>query len=559
MDFLATDAAAERARTRWLIRLRWMAVLGVLSALLVSGPFLEILEDATAIVLIAAALAVWNTYLAIRWRRGVSRQPAKAQIAVDLAVLTAMLFFAGGLRNPFSVFLVIQVILGAILLPGRPAVLLGTAAIVSTIGLAVADATSVLPPLEQVFRLERNEKLPLWAVATAIAISMAVALRFVTDLMGDLREKAADASRYFEEARRERLRLRNIVRNVGAGLVLLDRDGRVAWRNRAAMDVLGVLPPDETFRLPGIEAGWPELESFETEEAVTRALQIPVEGGPPRFHQLVASVIRGPEGEIDQIAVVVTDVTERRAALVQLQRAEKLAALGRLAAGVAHEINTPLGSVSIQTSEARAMLARVAEGDEEAARTVAGFLDDIRSETTRISGLVRRLLDAGHPGGGQSVDIDVSHLVSDAVRLISVREGRNSPLVRTDFGEGSMRLHTDADRLRQVLLNLLDNALDAVRGTDGTVVVSTREEGEGLSIEVRDEGTGIEEADLQRVFDPFFTTKEVGEGTGLGLYVSHEIVKSLGGAIDIESRPGEGTRVRIRLPRAASRGAEAKT
>jgi len=142
---------------------------------------------------------------------------------------------------------------------------------------------------------------------------------------------------------------------------------------------------------------------------------------------------------------------------------------------------------------------------------------------------------------------DLRRLVEEAVQLISLRASDGRGRIRIEGEEELPRVAVPRGRLRQVLINVLANAVDATR-SGGGIVVRTGAEPDRLVVEVDDTGDGIGEEDLHRVFDPFFTTKDVGEGTGLGLYVSYEIMKNLGGDVSIESQRGRGTRVRITIP-----------
>ena len=229
-----------------------------------------------------------------------------------------------------------------------------------------------------------------------------------------------------------------------------------------------------------------------------------------------------------------------------LEWARRHGSLGRLAAGVAHEINTPLGSVSILTSEA---IASVQDIENPAQRAeLEDSLGDVKRETERVAHLVRRLLELSHPGDESVTPTDPDDVAEDAIRLISVRSPGARPRIRTELAGDLASVETNPDRLRQVILNLLDNALDATLDNAGEIIVRTQNRAGTPIIEVEDRGDGISDEDIPRVFDPFFTTKDVGEGTGLGLYVSYEIMKNLGGDIAITSRPDDGTCVRLTLP-----------
>jgi signal transduction histidine kinase len=240
-----------------------------------------------------------------------------------------------------------------------------------------------------------------------------------------------------------------------------------------------------------------------------------------------------------------------------LVRQEKLASLGRLAAGLAHELNNPLSSVA---GFAEALQRRAAEGETArppGASDVQEYLTLIQEEVARAASIVRRLLDFARQREPTFGVVDLEGVVTKAVSFVQ-RQARlaNQRIVVTPFPEGS-RVFADAQMLQQVLLNLLTNALDAVEG-GGEVRITARQRRRGdgqrpeevwLDVMVSDTGTGISAQDLPRVFDPFFTTKEVGKGTGLGLAICQSIVEQHRGTIEVQSEGvGRGTLVTVSLP-----------
>ena len=232
-----------------------------------------------------------------------------------------------------------------------------------------------------------------------------------------------------------------------------------------------------------------------------------------------------------------------------LVRQEKLASLGRLAAGLAHELNNPLSSVA---GFAEALQRRAAEGEtarQPGASDVQEYLTLIQEEVARAATIVRRLLDFARQREPTFGVVDLEGVVTKAVSFVQ-RQARlaNQRIVVTPFPEGS-RVFADAQMLQQVFLNLLTNALDAIEG-GGEVRITARQRRDGagrgpekawLDVMVSDTGTGISAEDLPRVFDPFFTTKEVGKGTGLGLAICQSIVDQHRGTIEVQSEGrGEG-------------------
>ncbi len=240
-----------------------------------------------------------------------------------------------------------------------------------------------------------------------------------------------------------------------------------------------------------------------------------------------------------------------------LVRQEKLASLGRMAAGLAHELNNPLSSVA---GFAEALQRRVGEGEvagEAGTTDVQEYLTLIQEEVARAASIVRRLLDFARQREPTFGVVDLEDIVTKAVSFVQ-RQAHlaNQRIVVTPFPEGS-RVYADAQMLQQVFLNLLTNALDAIEG-GGEVRVTARRrrspdgqepEESWLDVLVSDTGMGISAEDLPRVFDPFFTTKEVGKGTGLGLAICQSIFEQHRGTIEVQSEGvGKGTIVSLSLP-----------
>jgi C4-dicarboxylate-specific signal transduction histidine kinase len=239
--------------------------------------------------------------------------------------------------------------------------------------------------------------------------------------------------------------------------------------------------------------------------------------------------------------------TNRRleAAREDLLRAERLATVGRLASGIAHEVGNPLGAIA-----GYAELARTRLRDGRGGAEIDEYLARIGADAGRIDAIVRDLLDFARPAPPALSAVDVAAALDAAVRLARVQPRFRDVEVEVALGDGRVRVVADERRLSQVFLNLLLNAGDAMAGR-GRVRVSARALGAGdpprVEIEVADSGPGIAPEHLPRVFDPFFTTKEPGQGTGLGLAVCHGIVSSFGGTLSAANVPGAGAALRLEL------------
>lgn len=382
-----------------------------------------------------------------------------------------------------------------------------------------------------------------------------------------------DASVFFFEDDRARLaaaaalveseaRFRRLVETAPDGVVIT-RNGEVLYANPAAARQLGRDRPEEVIGLRLHEMLDPPGDALVMRDRI-RAMTERGERLAPREYRLrradgstmVAEITSHPieyEGGIAVLAIA-RDLTERLRMQEHLVRADRLAALGTLAAGVAHEINNPLAFVSLGIDALERQVARAIPDPQLREETLA-LLDPIRAGSGRVAEIVRDLLLFSRPGETAPGPIAIGHAI-EAAQRIAGHELRHRARLEIDCecteGGGPLVIG-HAARLEQVIVNLLVNAAQAFPegARDPRVRVRCRAHDGAVTIEVEDNGPGIAEEVRGRVFDPFVTTKPAGVGTGLGLSVCHGIVTRMGGTISIDSAPGRGTTVRIRLPSAS--------
>jgi signal transduction histidine kinase len=230
---------------------------------------------------------------------------------------------------------------------------------------------------------------------------------------------------------------------------------------------------------------------------------------------------------------------ELAAAQAGLIRSEKMAVTGRLAAGLAHEIGNPL-----QILMGYAELLR--SSDDEGLRR--DIVPRMQAELTRINDIIRRLLEFARPAPEAAGPCDLNRLAHDCVRLLEGRPGFGRLRVVEAYAPDLPEIVTEAEKVRQILVNLLFNAADAAPSGGGEITIRTRSGPRHVEIEVADSGCGIPAEHLEKVFDPFFTTKDPGKGTGLGLTVSLALAESIGGTIKLASPPGGGCSASLILP-----------
>jgi two-component system, NtrC family, sensor kinase len=223
----------------------------------------------------------------------------------------------------------------------------------------------------------------------------------------------------------------------------------------------------------------------------------------------------------------------------QMSQTEKLTSLGLLAAGVAHEVNTPLAVISNYIQ----MLAKqMPEGDPR-----QGIIEKIVKQTFRASEIVNNLLNFSRTSATETADIDVNRVVEETLSLVAHPLKTSQIQVVKQLGETLPAVRGSANKLQQVFLNLFLNARDAMP-SGGMLEVRTAAHNGSVEIEVADTGAGIPRDHIHRIFDPFFTTKASGRGTGLGLSVSYGIIKEHAGKIDVRSTPGKGTSFHVEFP-----------
>ena len=216
-----------------------------------------------------------------------------------------------------------------------------------------------------------------------------------------------------------------------------------------------------------------------------------------------------------------------------------MASIGMLAAGVAHEVNTPLAGISSYTQLLREQVDDAPQ---------AALLEKIEKQTFRAAKIVNNLLNFSRSAGAEMEPLDVNKIVLDVLSLLEHQLEKSRIKVRKELLSDLPAVRGNENRLQQVFFNLVLNARDAMP-SGGWLTLETRaDEGDTVVLEVRDTGVGIKREDIKRIYDPFFTTKGIGRGTGLGLSVSYGIVQEHGGAIFVDSTPGLGTRFQVALP-----------
>lgn len=241
-------------------------------------------------------------------------------------------------------------------------------------------------------------------------------------------------------------------------------------------------------------------------------------------------------------------IKELRDTQVELVSSEKLASVGRMAAGVAHEIGNPLTSILGHTE----ILYKRLKGEKfKDGEIILDLVERTRKETERINRIIKDLLQFSKPPSYHGEDVDVNRLIQDSLNVVSVQERFQAIAVDLSLEDGLPLIQGNSDQLQQVLFNVLINAADAMPD-GGSLSIRTEQEKQWVTISIKDSGEGIAPEDLGKIFDPFYTTKSPDKGTGLGLSISLRIIDELGGRIKVQSEKGKGTEFVVHLKRAAT-------
>jgi signal transduction histidine kinase len=331
------------------------------------------------------------------------------------------------------------------------------------------------------------------------------------------------------------------------GVALLGTDERIRLANRG----LGKLCGCASERLEGVAIG--ELLTWDAEDS--ERAELCAAAGQTMPVSVSSAPLLDPIGGALGRVLVVRDLREVADLRSRLVTSARLAAVGELAAGIAHEINNPLAFVRSNLSQLEEIWKHLRPDDRDAAhRDRVHDVDELIEESIegvdRAAEIVRSVKSFAHAGSASRERTDLRPLLEDVLHVASAQL-RSRVTVQREYDDALPPVVCAPQQLRQVFLNLVVNAAQAVE-SGGHVLVATRTDGDDVIVSVADDGCGIAPELIDRIFDPFFTTKAVGEGTGLGLGIAHQIVTSHGGEIQVESTPGQGTVFRVRLPAATA-------
>lgn len=552
-------------QTNWIVRLRWIAIAGVFAVTIICRFLFHIISEfsALALVFIGFTMVGYNALFAANppGTENVIRV-AFIHVFLDLVSLTLMIYFSGGINNPFFLFYLFHIVIAGILLHKGETYLVTLIACSLFCCMVILEELAVLPSFPLLYgggaadgQFSSRGRIYVSGLLGAFVTTACCTAYFTTTIMDKLRTRGIDIFEASEILSQERAKTEDIVRNVGAGLLITDLKNRVVWANDIAREWFGSDILDET-GCGELWQGGEQCESCPVNSGSNAHGPVTCErsirlNGVQRFFLTSCSPLLSADGAIDQMLVLIQDISHLKEMEIQIMQTGRMAAVGQLAAGIAHELNNPLAIVASSAE----ILSEMEDGSivsAEKKKSIENHLRLIGDNVYRCKNIIQNLLAFSRGDDGEEA-VNIPALLDDTIQLAEGSSTAARRRIVRDYAR-----HEDDDsswslprsrplQIQQALLNLLMNAFDAT-DTDGVVTVSAEKKDGGMELSVADNGAGISPDHLGRIFDPFFTTKPVDKGTGLGLYISHQIIESLSGKLTVESWVGEGSVFKIWLP-----------
>jgi signal transduction histidine kinase len=558
----------------WFIRMRWLACIMGAFLVIVMIRFLRYLDEDAFLPLSISVVAlviinlIFSQMLKRKWLIGFL---AEIQIGTDLILLTIMLHFSGGIENPMSLMYIFHVIIGGILLDWRKCyaivfvacTLLGGLAYIEMSGYVKHYPLLVFPHGQEVRVVEPAEytqlremlgrapdgnsgahssHYPLFVLSAVVmqSVFMALTAFFITTIMEELRW----GEKYRQNVRQ---RLEHVVQATGAGLAILDRDLRPVWLNNQLRKWLNLSDNSNSSKILEKWSGGDQSSAALTlQDGKVRAVERALLGrdGDKRFFQTTIAPLMEQTGEVYQVVELTQDITERKILEAETIQAGKMASLGLMAAGIAHEVGNPLASSS----------ARLRLLEEEPEREfVKKSIPLLMGQIDRISRIVK---DISSFSRTVSYELSVCNVNSIILEVVTILKFHRSPYkihIGTELADRIPEIRATKDQITSVFLNLGLNAFEAMEDRGGALSIKTYTMGDSIHIVFKDSGPGISEEVFPKLFTPFFTDK--ADGLGLGLCIVRKMLETHGGSIEVENHPEGGAIFSVILPVAEKRSA----
>jgi len=525
----------------WLGRVRFLIITFLIAVIVTVSQWTPFVLPVRTLILLAASwyvLAALDVMLRRKFLE--ARWHAPLQIVLDLAIITGFVYASGAQDSYFVSLYLLAILMGSILFSRRGAfmvagfsfVLLGC--VVELMFYEVVPRTSASTPAART--------LESWLGVYLLAF---FAVAYLGSLLTQtIHRKGAELELKNEALRDLQAFNRDIIESMRGGLLTTDLEGKILLLNRAGAEILGrgfgLLRGEEVADVfPGF---WPvDMDDAGGPVALRREIEFRTPAGATRFVGLSISPLRTAQDQTTGFVFNFQDLTELKRLEREVSTKERMAALGRLSAAIAHEIRQPLTAMTGALKE----LARLAPLEDDDKKLV----QIVSRESQRLNQIITEFLDYSREKSYSFADVDIVALIEETLLLLE-RNAATAGKVRIErqFATRQLRARADRDAVKQVLWNLCNNALRAMP-EGGVLSVGVRPDGEWARISIRDTGVGLDPRTATRMFEPF-QSGFVG-GTGLGLAIVYQILQAHKGRIRVETAPGQGSEFIVELPRIA--------
>jgi len=553
----------------WLVRLRWIAIVGVFFTVMVANLARNMITHPLPLYIIAAMMVLYNFEPRMyrkapeQQKLGSIKRQACIHIILDLLSLTALIHFSGGVENPFIFYFIFHLIIASIILSKRVSYILAGLNTLLLSSLITLEYFQIIPH----YHLNNFLPVDLWRnpiytfgvlfvftstllfsvyLATTITQTAREREAETRELKENLEEKVDELVEIRKEVDFERNKLKSIIECMQEGVVFVDSTNQTTLFNKAAQQIQK--EQSDLNLQTDVQFGSAELlkqisdDFAEGSETIERKDQQIGE----KFYENTYAAVRDDEDNSLGTVLVARDVTDRKRMEQQLIFSEKMAAIGEVAAGVAHEINNPLDGLLN-------CILRIKRNPNNVVQTKE-YLDLMEEAIRRIEATIGKLLDFSRTHELKLTTINLNEVVNETIGLIEYGAAEKGVKIEKNYQKHISQIHGDKHLLEQVILNLSLNAITAMPNggelkyeTD-EIILDPLLGQPSVYVKVIDTGIGISKAVQDRIFDPFYTTQIKEKGTGLGLSVSDRIVRQHQGVIEVESEEGYGSTFTVKLP-----------
>lgn len=553
----------------WLVRLRWIAIGGVFLTVTIANLVGDMISRPIPLYIIAALMVLYN-FEPQMYRKAPEQQrlssikrQACIHIILDLLSLTALIHFSGGVENPFIFYFVFHLIIASIILSKRVSYVLATLNTVLLSSLIFLEYFEIVPHIhlngflpEELWR----NHIYIFGVLFVFTSTLFFAVYLATTITQTARERETETRELKEnleekvdelvEARKEidyeRIKLKSIIECMQEGVVFVDATNKTTLYNKAAQQVQteqSDLAIDTDLQFGSIQTLSQISQDFATGGDVIERKEQKI--GEKHLENTYAAVRDDADNYLGTV-LVSRDVSDRKRMEQQLIFSEKMAAIGELAAGVAHEINNPLDGLLN-------CILRI-QRDPDNVKQTQEYLDLMEDAIRRIEATIGKLLDFSRPHELSLTTVNLNEVVTETIGLLEYGASEKGIKIQQHFQDQIALIHGDKHLLEQVIINLSLNAITAMpeggtlRFETGEVILDPLIGQPIVFVKVIDTGIGIAESVKDRIFDPFYTTQITEKGTGLGLSVSDRIIRQHQGVIEVNSKEGKGSTFTVKLP-----------